>query len=278
MNVRKLRFLSVNKYTTSLGKVKHYRALYFKDLDKKFYIFILNFSFDLISLMDIDLAQRAVSAALESNWEEAVRLNEEILKNTPSDIDALNRLSRAYSELGNLPKAKKAAEKVLKLDPFNTIASKALARWKGLKKAETQHSSVGKADAFLEESGRTKIVPLLHLGDKKLIAKLDAGDEVALTTHSHRISVVTLDGKHIGKLPDDISARLRKLISLGNEYQVLMKSIEPNEVKVFIREAKRGKKASNVASFPPEKIDYVSFTPPELVHKKDVVIPSPEEE
>jgi tetratricopeptide (TPR) repeat protein len=229
--------------------------------------------------MDIDLAQKAVSAALESNWEKAVKLNEEILTASPGDIDALNRLSRAYSELGNLPKAKKFAEKVLKLDPFNSIATKALTRWKGLVRADTHSSPVTGADAFLEESGKTKIVSLLYLGDAKVIAKLDAGDEVSITPRSHRVSVTTLDGKYIGRLPDDISSRLRKLISMGNEYKVLLKSYQPGEVKVFIRETKRAEKLSDVASFPPEKIDYVSFTPPELVHKKgSPIVPNVEEE
>jgi len=227
--------------------------------------------------MDIDLAQKAISAALLANWKEAEKLNREILRETPEDVDALNRLSRASAELGDLKKAKRIAEKALRLDPFNTIASKSLSRWKGLRSSGSPSSVIGQPDAFLEEPGKTKMLSLLHLGDAKILAKLDAGDEVALTPHSHRVSVITQDGKYVGRLPDDISARLRKLISLGNSYKVLVKSINPGEIKVFIREVERAQKLIDTPSFAPEKLDYVSFTPPELVHKKEVVVPAEEE-
>ena len=110
------------------------------------------------------------------------------------------------------------------------------------------------------------------------MAKLDAGDEVKLNSHAHKVSVNTFDGKYIGKLPDDISARLRKLISLGNEYQVFIKSIDKNCIKIFIRETKRVSSLSDTPSFSSERIDYVSFTPPELVHRKEEFEIDPEQE
>ncbi|HJX59513.1 MAG TPA: tetratricopeptide repeat protein [Patescibacteria group bacterium] len=228
--------------------------------------------------MEVDLARKAVSAALDANWTEAVKLNKEILRQTPSDIDALNRLSRALAESGKLKEAKRIAEKVLKLDAFNSIATKALSKWKGLRKGESVGSGTNEPDAFLEEPGKTKMLSLLHLGDSRIVAKLDAGDEVKFTPHSHRVSVITLDGKYIGRLPDDISARLRKLMSLGNEYKVLVKSSEPSDVKVFIREIKKAEGLSDSPSFSAEKIDYVSFTPPELVHKKETLGESEEDQ
>lgn len=227
--------------------------------------------------MDIDLAQKAISAALDSNWKDAERLNREILRESPEDVDALNRLSRALAELGELKKAKKIAEKALRLDPFNTIASKSLSKWKGLRTSTRAPSVISQPDAFLEEPGKTKMLSLLHLGDAKIVAKLDAGDEVKLTPHNHRVSVITQEGKYIGRLPDDISARLRKFIAIGNRYQVLIKSIEPGDVKVFIREEERAQKISDTPSFTAEKLDYISFTPPEFVHKKEIVVPTEEE-
>lgn len=231
--------------------------------------------------MEIDLAQKAVSAALSGDWSQALKLNKKILTENPKDIDALNRLARAYAEIGNIKKAKDSAEKVLKLDPFNPIASKCLAKWKGLTKGEATGTGPTSGEAFLEEPGKTKIVSLLHLGDSKILAKLDSGDEVYLTPYAHRVSATTYDGKYIGRLPDDLAARLRHFMKYGNEYQVLIKSIAPSEVKVFIRETKRAPDLSDVASFSAERIDYVSFTPPELVHKKEepiMAVPEGEEE
>lgn len=216
----------------------------------------------------MDLAQKAVSAALSGNWEEAIKVNSDILKEDPKDIDALNRLAKAYAESGKIKKAKEVSQKVLKLDPFNPIATKCLTKWK-TGSVESCGSCLGlKAKAFLEEPGKTKIISLLHLGDAKIIAQLNCGDELKFMAFSHRISVTTLDGKYIGRLSDDLSARLRTLLKYGNEYQVLVKSIDSQEVKIFVRETKRVNQLKDTPSFPAEKMDYISFTPPELVSKK----------
>lgn len=229
--------------------------------------------------MDEDLAQKAISAALKGDWSRAVKINKKILQINPRNLDAFNRLARSYAELGDLVKAKQTAQKALIIDPFNSIALKSLDKWRLLKKSESYVSKNYSAEDFIEEPGRTKIVNLMHLGAEKILAKLDSGDEVVLNPHGHRISVVTNDGIYIGRLPDDVGCKLKKLISLGNEYKVLIKSIEPQEVKIFIREKKTVPKLASIPSFPMEKIDYVSFTPPELVHKKeDLQIPHYEDE
>jgi tetratricopeptide (TPR) repeat protein len=216
--------------------------------------------------MEQDLAQDAISAALAGDWETALRVNKQILQEAPDDVDALNRMARAYAELGNLQNARTTVSSVLKIDPFNTIAQKALERWKGLKNGGTSPSGPTSSQAFLEEPGKTKIVSLMHLGSDSALAELDAGDEVKFNCHSHRVSVCAMNGKYAGRLPDDLSARIRKLVSYGYEYKAFVKSIDKTEVKVFVREVKRPAKLSDIPSFPAEKISYVSFTPPELVH------------
>ena len=221
------------------------------------------------SAMVDELAQKAVSAALAGDWKTAISLNREILKNNRRDVDALNRLARAYSEVGEVKKAKSLSSKALKIDPFNTIAQKSLAKWKKVRGKRNMGVGKTSAVAFLEEPGKTKIVPLIYLGDSNLLAELDSGDSVVLAPHSHRVTITTHDGKYIGRLTDDLSARLRKLISLGNTYQAFIKSVSSESLLILIRETKRAQKILNVPSFPAEKIEYNAFTPPELVHKKE---------
>lgn len=216
--------------------------------------------------MEITLAQKAISLALHGNWKEAADVNLQILKESPDDTDALNRLARSYSELGKIKEARQTSKKVLDLDPVNTIALKCQEKWKSLNHS-TQKSPVSiSSESFLEEPGKTKIIPLMNLGQEKIISSLDPGEEVKLNTHTHRVSVTTRDEHYVGVLPDDVAARLKNLIKNGNKYQVLVKSADPKEVAVFIRETERGKNVST-SSFPAEKIEYVTFTPPELVHK-----------
>jgi tetratricopeptide (TPR) repeat protein len=228
--------------------------------------------------MDTDLAQKAVSEAMKGNWKEAVSLNKKILAETPNDVDALNRLARAYAECGEVKQSKKTSEKVLKLDPTNSIAAKSLKKLKGAKKSEVIAVTQVSPAAFLEEPGKTKIVPLLCLGDKAQLAKLNPGDEVKLAPHGHRVSIISQNGKYLGRLTDDLSARLRGLIKNKYEYQVLVKSVDETGIKIFIRETARGQKCADVPSFPAEKIDYISYTPPELVSAKDTTVFTQEQE
>lgn len=221
--------------------------------------------------MDKDLAQEAISAAFDGDWQKAVNINLKIITSDPTDVDALNRLARAYAETGDLKKARTTAQRAIKIDPFNTIAIKALDKYKKLKKGETYTQHPQRPEAFLEEPGKTKIVSLIHLGSSGILAKLDSADEVKLNTHSHRVSITTLGGSYVGRLPDDVSAKLKKLNKLGYEYQAFVKSADKNEVEVFIRETLRPAKLDDFPSFPSDRIDYVSFTSPELVHKKEEI-------
>jgi tetratricopeptide (TPR) repeat protein len=227
--------------------------------------------------MDTSASQAAINFALSGSWKEAVKVNLQIISQDPEDVDALNRLARAYSELGKISEASSITKKVLKIDPVNPIARKCTEKWKSASKIEVHLSNPSSTETFLEEPGKTKLVTLLNLGDSKVFANLDPGEEVRLFSHTHKVSINTLDGKYIGRLPDDLAARLRNFIKAGNKYQVLMKSVDPKEITVFIRELEKGPKAPDISSFPTEKIDYVSFTPPELVHKDTPDTLNPEE-
>ena len=225
--------------------------------------------------MENSLAQKAVSLALKGNWKEALDINLQIIAGFANDVDALNRLARCYSELGKTNDAVKTSQKVLKIDSENSIAQKCLLKWKSVTPGKS-HTTIDPraAESFLEESGKTRIVPLLNPGDSNIFANLDSGDEVKLSAYAHKVSVTDMDGKYIGCLPDDIAARLRGLLKTGAKYQVLIKSINAHNISVFIRELEN---KAGITSFPPEKIDYVTFTPPELVHRDHPEISSQEE-
>jgi len=243
-------------------------------IDKGYLPFILKYS---LIHMDTPASQTAINMALSGNWSEALKVNLQIISDDPEDVDATNRLARAYWELGKIPEAREATKRVLEIDPVNPIALKCIEKWKSADKPGVHSIGPASAETFLEEPGKTRLVTLLNLGDAKIFANLDPGEEVRLFSHTHKVSINTLDGKYIGRIPDDLAARLRSLIKGGNKYQVLLKSVDPKEIKVFIRELEKGPKAPDIPSFPTEKIDYVSFTPPELIHKHPPETPNLEE-
>jgi len=232
------------------------------------------------------LKSQAIKAALSSSWQEAVEINSRILTIDLTDVEAMNRLARAWGELGKMQKAREMYGKVLKLDKFNTIAQKGLTRLKTVKTevkmgewAAVAKQEVPSGEKFLEEVGRTKVVQLLHPADSKTLASLSSGDEVQMVTGKHRVCISDMRGKYLGRLPDDLAFRLIKLIGAGNKYEVLVKSVEERDIKIFLREIKRAPKVAHIPSFPAgEKINYVAFTPPDLVYKEKPDVRSLEEE
>lgn len=198
--------------------------------------------------MEENLAQEAINSATNCNWNEAIKINLEILESDNEDIDALNRLSRAYFETGKITKAKETSQKVLKISPDNNIAKNSIERYlRGKKDSKNQNESNNASVDFIEEPGKTKITTLINLGSEKVYTSLDAGDEVLFVPHSHKVSVNTLDGKYIGKLTDDLSARVRQTIKSGYKYTIYIKSVKIKCIKIFIK--------GNVASFPLEVSD-----------------------
>src|SRR2546425_7948687 len=83
--------------------------------------------------------EKAIQEARESHWEEAVVTNKDILSLFPHEPDALNRLGKAHSELGQYAEAREAYSQTLKYSPAtsssNNIARKNLERLAPLQEA-----------------------------------------------------------------------------------------------------------------------------------------------
>ena len=104
---------------------------------------------------------QAVELALMGRWDEAVQANLRILELFPDDIQARNRLGKAYSELGRHEEAATAYEQSLQRQLSNNIARKNLAklyallnREPGIALGETtpDSESTEEAEEELEES------------------------------------------------------------------------------------------------------------------------------
>ncbi len=210
----------------------------------------------------VSLKRQAINAALSYNWEEAVLLNKQIMKEFPEDTDCLNRLARAFFELGKYPQAKKVYQDVLRIDPYNSIAQKNLKRVSSFKKASANGKINGHAEKdpsfskimlspslFVEEPGITAVINLVKLAEPQKLSLLSPGLLVNLTLKNRHICATDMDDNYLGSLPDDMSHRLLKLISGGNKYQALIKSVKPNALSIIVRETFRSRKFKNQPSF-----------------------------
>lgn len=193
------------------------------------------------------LQDKAIKSALSGDWEAAVEYNLEILAESPLNITALNRLGRAYTELGQKEAAKDAYEQVLKIDKYDTIASKNL---KLLPHQKNNMSSVELADEdFIELPGITKSTGLIKVASRDILLSLVCKQKLTLTPRTRLIAVCTDDKTCIGCLPDDLSLKLQGLIKSGYTYTACLKGASDNTATIFIREAKRPKRTTASPTF-----------------------------
>lgn len=198
------------------------------------------------------LPKQAITAALESRWEEAVSLNQHIIEEDPDNIDALNRLARAYYELGNLALAKKFYNLTLKFDQYNPIAIKNLKIIHSFKdgiKINNHQSTHITPSMFLQEPGRTKLVSLIKVAEPQRLSNVCCGMEVLMVIKNRGIAVTDLDNNYLGVLPDDTAFQIVRLIKGGNKFQTIVKAVKVNGLTVMIREIFRASKFRNQPSF-----------------------------
>lgn len=199
------------------------------------------------------LKAQAIQTALMGDWHNAIALNQSLLEDNPNDIDTLNRLGFALASTGNTKGAKEIYQKVLSLDAHNPIALRNLKRLSGTNGTNTNGSqgslSVNISSLFIEEPGKTKVIELLNVADKKVITPLRSGEKLILQTKRMKIFVLDQNKQYIGMLPDDIGRRLIRFMEGGNEYEAYVKSVDNNKVIIFARETKRVSQFANQPSF-----------------------------
>lgn len=204
-------------------------------------------------LSNSELTESAINEAINCNWDRAIELNLAIIKTEPENVQAHNRLAKAYCEVGQFKLAKSTYEEVLKIDPYNGIATKNLKKVAAIKSDSTVRNEGTRqklsTSVFLHEPGVTKLVNLIKVAEPARLLTLSAGSVVYLSTKSKSISVVDENKRYLGVLPDDIAFILLKLIKGGNEYEVIVKSVKQNAITVLIRETVRAKRFKNQPSF-----------------------------
>ncbi len=198
-------------------------------------------------------SKQAITLAMQGRWREAVVANKSLIENFPNDVNAYNRLGRAYMELGEYSQAKEAYSRAIELDPYNTIATKNLERLSRLGKAMVglqADSDKVEPQQFVEETGKAGVVNLYHLGAREILAKMVAGDRAFLKIDGSSLVVENAGGEYLGQVAPKHEQRLIKLTEGGNKYTAAIISAVEGMVTVIIREVYQDPNQVGKLSFP----------------------------
>jgi len=203
-----------------------------------------------------DWAQQAIDLAMRGHWKKAIQVNRSILNLFPTDVEAQNRLGKAYLELGQYQEALAAYRATLAIKPNNAIARKNIRRLENLT-AGTAPPVKRRAERiaphlFLEEMGKTVVATLQQPAPAAILAGFAAGDPVILQADKGRMRVVSESGQTLGTLEPGLGRRLVNLQKAGNRYAATLTAVGDDAVKVIIRETWRHPSQAGRPSFPAE--------------------------
>jgi hypothetical protein len=214
-------------------------------------------------------SQEAISLAMQSRWQEAVTVNQGIIELFPTDIDAYNRLGRAFMELGEFAKAKEAYSRGLKLDPNNAIAQKNLQRLSLLPASKVKIKEERREvapDLFIGEMGKAGVVNLQNPAPAKVLARMAAGNQVYLKVKRQQLIIENEQGEYLGLVEPPNGFRLARLIEGGNKYAAAIVKIDNSTLRVIIREVFQHPSQIGRPSFPVKAVE--GFQP----HVKDTLL------
>lgn len=199
-------------------------------------------------------SRNAIDLAMQGQWQEAVTANKLILEDFPGDVEALNRLGRAFIELGEYTRAREAYRQATEIDPYNSIAQKNLQRLQHLGeeaaplKGETRRVE---PHHFIEEIGKAGVINLFHLAPKEVRARMVAGAEVSLQTDGSGLNVTNAYGEYLGQVEPAHAPRLIRLMDGGNRYSASVVSSTEDSMTVMTREIYQDPGMVGRLSFPP---------------------------
>ncbi len=199
-------------------------------------------------------SKEAIDLALKGEWQRATEVNQALLALYPEEVDAKNRLGKAFMELGEYEQARDVLTDVVSRAPHNTIAQKNLARLQQLASSPAATRQARKSNSvtklFIAESGKSVTTTLKQPAATRTLASVAPGDPVTLVVRNQSIWVYVRDEEYLGQLEPRMASRLAKLINGGNRYEAAVVGVNDWGISVFLREVYRHPSLHSIQSFP----------------------------
>ena len=200
----------------------------------------------------------AVAHAMAGEWVEAVSANLKLIAHDTSDLEAHNRLGKAYTALGHNENAIRAYRAAMAISPGNPIAQRNLIRLEALGGDGNVAEGVGAAAEMARVTGSVDgsviVTRLERTAGLDVLEGIAIGDKLILVASPAGIRVSTTSSKYLGVVNGKLSVRIAKLIVRGNRYEAFVSSDNETGFSIQIVESFQHPNLVNVVSFP---IQYV---------------------
>lgn len=229
-------------------------------------------NFDMFLLMQDSpsvLTKKAIEASLKGKWKEAIDLNLAILEKTPKDLDAKNRLGRAYLQIKEFNKAKRVFKEVLQVDPINSVALRNL---KLATEGKIEHNGKVQVDPknLIKEPGTTTEVGMDIIAKRISADSFTPAEQLEIKVYKNKADFYKKDshGKDllVAFLTNDLVNRLRLVKDKEETLNAYFVSGEGKRINVLIR--------SSIPVFKGEKQEVKPYIKPGSLDEPEMDIPT----
>ncbi len=198
--------------------------------------------------------ERAIEHSSANQWDEAINDNLRLLE-LGTDADTLNRLGKAYLELGQYDKALEYYRESLQVNRSNVVAQKNVARLEqlqglaggGIRATMREHAD---PQIFIVETGKTALTTLTKLIASDIVVRLTTGEKLDIQNDGKDVWLTDGEGRTIGYLEPHLAQRLIEMLRGGNRYAAVVANLDAGGVKALIREVYQAPSQRTVVSFP----------------------------
>ncbi len=204
-------------------------------------------------------SEQAIKAALQSRWDEAVQLNQQIIELTGGrDGDAFNRLGRALMAIGRYRDAREAYGRALQIDPTNQIARKNYASLQQKAQDESPAPAAPRdyvdPKLFVEETGKSGVTALVR-PQREATRHMTAGERVLLRRDGNQLFADNSAGELLGQVEPRLALRLLRFMDGGNQYAAAISALTHDGARIIIKETYQHPSQVGRPSFPPSGLD-----------------------
>jgi tetratricopeptide (TPR) repeat protein len=213
------------------------------------------------------LEKKAIEAALNARWQEAVEINQQILEEDAGNIDAKLRLGKAYLQTSEFNKAKKIYKEVLEIDPVNQTAQRNY-KFASDKKTDKSPQAQVATGSLIIEPGTTQNVTIEISAKRVMADDFSTGEQLEIKVEKNSISFYK-GNLLVGSLANEIVSKLQSVKSQGGHMHATVADGHDKSLGLLIK--------TNIPVFKSEKQEVRPYIKKGSIDEPELEIPEIEE-